>query len=75
MGGEDRRKPYDFGNDFKSLTPEKRVGVIETARGLLKIQKKAGRIVNDPVIHDPGVHKKQDRQALPEECAGTSGSV
>jgi hypothetical protein len=70
MGGEEGRKPYDFGNDFKSLVPEKRIGIIETARGLLKIQKKAGRIVNDP-----GIRKKRDRRALPEEYAETSGSV
>jgi hypothetical protein len=63
MRGDVNGKPYDFGDAFKDLPPEKRVGVIETARGLLKIQKKNRAMT----ANNPRANKKQGRQVLPEE--------
>jgi hypothetical protein len=39
MAGEAKNEPYDFGKNFKELSPENRISIILTARRLLKIQK------------------------------------
>jgi hypothetical protein len=55
MTGEANLKPYDFDRDFKNLSPEKRAGVMETARVLLKIQRKNKAMI----ISDPGTKKNR----------------
>jgi hypothetical protein len=39
MAGEEKKEPYDFAEDFKELSPDKRIKIILTARNLLEIQK------------------------------------
>jgi hypothetical protein len=63
MRGKVDGSPYDFGDDFKNLPPKQRTGLIETARGLLKIQKKTRAIT----VTTSETNTKKDRQALPEE--------
>jgi hypothetical protein len=62
MTNEHNGELSNFSNDFKNLPPEKRVNVIETAKGLLKIQKKNKAAIANRL----GTSEKQDRTP-PEE--------
>jgi hypothetical protein len=47
MKGEVKEEYKDLSKDFKDLPPEKRLGVIMTAKHLLKIQKDSKDLLDD----------------------------
>jgi hypothetical protein len=49
---------YDYGKDFKVLTPIEKSGILKTAKTLLKVQKKTALLVEAPA--PPVEAKKTD---------------